>query len=138
MEVKAAGSNPAHGQRVFSERALLLHFASCLMFRVASPRGTGVFLEFVERVFWVLDLVFNFVSFRVLRGSMFSTCDDVFLDSLFQTSVPILALKFCKRRPPLVGGTRGDGQGVTTLAGASVCLDLCCTDRLTPCAGCDF
>ena len=38
------------------------------MFRIAGPCGAGFCLVFVEGVFWVLDLVFNFVSFRVFVG----------------------------------------------------------------------
>ena len=51
IEVRAASSHPAHGQRVFSERALLLHFASCLLFRIAGPCGTGVTSSLLKECF---------------------------------------------------------------------------------------
>ena len=39
LEVKAAGSNQGHGQRVFPVCALFLHL-SCVMFRDMGPVGT--------------------------------------------------------------------------------------------------
>ena len=81
MKAKAAGSKQAHGQRVFPDRALVLHFSSCVMFRFSAPRGTGICLEFVEGVFGLPDIVFNFVSFAlsVPFGFFFWGFVDVFL-----------------------------------------------------------
>ena len=106
------------------------------MFRIAGPCGTGVYLEFVEGVFWVFYLVVNFVR-----------CASWDYVQCVRRRLPGFALpdfcansraEVCKRPCPLVGRTRGDGHGVTTIAGASVCLVLCCTALLNPSVGCDF